>query len=317
MASFDSREFPERIVNGDRGALARAISLCEVSPMNAAEILTAFDCPAPRSLRLGLTGPPGVGKSTLVSKLIARLACDYERVGAIMIDPSSPISGGAVLGDRIRLGKECDSANVFIRSMASRGSLGGLCIAAGAAVRLIEHWGARATLIETVGIGQAGADVGWLADCVFLMLAPGAGDSIQVMKSGVIEIADAYIVNKCDLPGADSLIATLKTELIGEDDCEPVILKMNAKTGDGLDELMKVVDEIVVLRLEDPDARSRMERRALLELDFVFESLVSSRIRSDERIRFSMAKLSGDIASGRLDVFQAAATLLDDIWLVI
>ena len=308
---MDARAIADRILGGDRGALARAISLCEDSPAAAAEILAAFCAPSPRSVRIGLTGPPGAGKSTLVSQLIARLAHAHKRVGAVMIDPSSPISGGAVMGDRIRLGSESDADGVYVRSLASRGSLGGLCAAAAAAVRLIEHWGAGATIIETVGIGQAGSDIAWLADTVFLVLSPGAGDSIQAMKSGVIEIADAYVVNKCDLPGADKTALMLAQELTDEYGHTPAIIATNARSGDGVDALLRLVAETSISNSTDPDKVARAERKALLELRFAFESLLLSKMEANAGLSDEMTKLSGDIAAGQIDVFTAASMLLN------
>lgn len=296
----------EFIKSGDRKYLARAISLCEDSPLVAARVLSHFGANAKKyTTRIGLTGPPGAGKSTLVSKLIVQIAQAESKIGAVLVDPTSPISKGAVLGDRIRLGKETLSENVYIRSLASRGSLGGLSVSASAAVRLIEHWGAKDIVIETVGIGQQGTDIQWLADVVLLVLSPGVGDSIQTMKAGVFETADAYIINKSDLVGANNLALMIETELLSTEGTHPKVFMTNAKTGEGVDELVAWIQEFGAK--SDAETNSSKERKRISrELFFLTESLIIEHMTRDAGVVAEVQALAEQVVEEKLDIFSAA-----------
>jgi LAO/AO transport system kinase len=187
-------------------AIGRAISLVEDGAPQAEALLAALDeQPAPSAVTVGITGPGGAGKSTLTGQLIGHYRGLGRRVGIVAIDPSSPISGGALLGDRIRMMRHATDGEVIVRSMATRGRIGGLCAAAGAAVRLMAFAGCDPVIIETVGVGQAEIDVVRLADLTMLVMAPGLGDDIQAMKAGLVELADILVVNKCDNPAAEAL----------------------------------------------------------------------------------------------------------------
>ncbi len=296
------------VLRGDRKALARAISLCEDSPLVAAQLLSSFGAISKDSMKIGLTGPPGAGKSTLLSKLITGFAKSKTRVGAVLVDPSSPISKGAVLGDRIRLGDETLNENVFTRSLASRGSLGGLSVSASAVVRLLEHWGAHEVLIETVGIGQQGTDIRWLADVVLLILSPGIGDSIQTMKAGVFETADAYVINKSDVMGAENLAGIIESEIAGVDGSKPNVFMTNARTGEGVGVLIDWLRKHFTER-NRRDNRARVEERVKHELLFLTEALLINRMLEDADLELKMRETIEEIINKRADVFTAALSL--------
>jgi len=236
-------------------AIARAITLVEDHDSRAGQLLSALD---PQSIEemtvIGITGPPGAGKSTLTGRLIARFRSEGRRVGIIAIDPSSPISGGAILGDRVRMMEHALDGDVIVRSMATRGRLGGLCAAAGAARRIMAAGGCSVILIETVGVGQSEMDIISLADITLLVLAPGLGDEIQAMKAGLLEVADLLVVNKSDSPGAETL--TLEMETAAHDRSQ--VWQTDALTGKGVAEL---TSRLIALDREHRSDGTRSKRR--------------------------------------------------------
>ena len=198
------------MLGGDRLALARLITRVENRQTGLAELMRAVQPHLGRAHVVGVTGPPGAGKSTLVDRLTSRLRAEGERVAIIAVDPSSPFTGGAVLGDRIRMQTHTLDENVFIRSMATRGSLGGLAAATGDVIKLMDAAGFPWILIETVGVGQTELDIIKQADTTVVILVPESGDSVQAMKAGLMEVADIFVVNKADREGAHSLMAELR-----------------------------------------------------------------------------------------------------------
>lgn len=237
-------------------ALARVLTWVESRAPGSDELLAALFEKRRPAWRIGVTGAPGSGKSTLAGAAIGELRRQGRRVAVLAVDPTSPFTGGAILGDRVRMSDHAGDPGVFIRSMASRGSLGGLAPAAADALTALEAAGFDAILIETVGVGQAEVDVAALADHVALVLTPGGGDDIQAMKAGILEIADAYVVNKADLPGADDLERRLRALLALRPDgeqSEPAIVRTVATTGEG-----------VSAALAQLESRPRRAHRALL-----------------------------------------------------
>jgi LAO/AO transport system kinase len=232
----------ERLRSGDVRALARAVSLVEDGAPDAAELLAACGDQAKRALRIGVTGPPGAGKSTLVDQMVRRLRNEGVTVGVVAVDPSSPYTGGALLGDRIRMqGFEGDSG-VYIRSMASRGLMGGVARAAVDVCTVMEAAGRDVILIETVGVGQDEVAVSGLADVTVLVLVPGLGDEVQSLKAGVMETADIFVVNKSDREGADLVETEIRVmQSLGEEKLVAPIVRTVATTGDGVTEVIHAV----------------------------------------------------------------------------
>jgi LAO/AO transport system kinase len=226
---------------GDPRALARAISRCESG--RGAELIRALYPLTGRALTVGLTGPPGVGKSTLTSAIVTHLRAQGKTVGVISVDPSSPFSHGALLGDRIRLAEHFVDPEVFIRSMASRGHLGGLAGATADAVSLMDAFGKDVVLIETVGVGQSEIEIAEVADTTLVALQPGSGDSVQVLKAGILEIADVFVVNKSDHPMALQLQREIRSmlEMLNFSGWVPALVSTQAVTGTGVDKLWSAI----------------------------------------------------------------------------
>ena len=232
------------VLAGDRRAVARAISLLEDGAADAAPVIRDLWPHTGRAATAGLTGPPGVGKSTLASALVAHLRATERTVGVISVDPSSPFTNGALLGDRIRLSEHFLDQGVFIRSMASRGHLGGLAEATFLALRVLDAAGKDVVLIETVGVGQSEIEVASVVDVVVLVLQPGSGDSVQALKAGVMEIPDVICVNKKDHPEAKAMRAELRHALsLTPAELRPTVVETDARAGDGVPGLWEAVEE--------------------------------------------------------------------------
>ncbi len=299
---------------GNRAAIARAISAVEAGARDSARLLQALHQSTGRARLFGVTGAPGVGKSTLVGALIAELRKRNQSVAVIAVDPSSPVSGGAILGDRVRMTKHGDDDGVFIRSLASRGSGGGLSLATSRAAEVLDAAGFENVIIETVGAGQSEIDVADLADVTAVVCAPGLGDEIQAMKAGLLEVADVLVVNKADDPLAAVTANQLESMLAlrkGGGSTVPV-LKTSAREAAGIAELADALERA----FQRLDGQSRAERR--LEhmqrlLASVAGGIVARRLRS---IRGKeLDGLLCRMATGELDVETAALELLkSDLW---
>jgi len=282
----------EHILKGlrdrDPRGIARAISLVEENDPLADEILASLDDSlVDQAMVLGITGPPGAGKSTLTDRIISNYRSQDKRVGVIAIDPSSPISGGAILGDRIRMMGHALDQDVVVRSMATRGRLGGLCAAAGAAVRILAGSGCSVIIIETVGVGQSEMDIIRLADITALVLAPGLGDDIQAMKAGLLEVADLLVVNKADCAGADTLAMDMESiarEGRGKDNDHTKVCKTVASEGKGIEDLLGAIETVDATLRKSGERRSRREKAYDLEvLDWALEMIKPSIIDKIEK----------------------------------
>jgi len=267
----------ERLIDGDVRALARAITTIEEDAAGAAALLREVFPLTGRSIVLGVTGPPGAGKSTLVDRLIAHYRGASRKVGVVAVDPSSAYSGGAILGDRVRMQQHATDPGVFIRSMATRGKLGGLSKAANDAVDLLDAAGYDPVILETVGVGQDEIEVARSADVVAVVLVPGMGDDIQAIKAGILEIADLFVINKADRPGADRVDADLAYMLslvADEDRWTPEILRTVAVRDEGVTELIAGIARYLEGAGPDRRARRRRDRAETRFLDLLRERLV-------------------------------------------
>ena len=236
----------DRVLAGDPRAIARAITLIEDESPLGAELIRRVFPRTGRAYLVGVTGPPGAGKSTLVDRLTAEVRASGRTVGVVAVDPSSPFTGGAILGDRVRMQAHAGDPGVFIRSMATRGHLGGLARATSEVALVLDAAGRDVVFIETVGVGQDEIDIVRTADVSIVTVVPGAGDDVQALKAGIMEIADIFVVNKADREGVDRTVASIEAllslETFGPDDWRPPILKTEATTGKGVPELLEAID---------------------------------------------------------------------------
>jgi LAO/AO transport system kinase len=298
---------------GDRGALARLLSIIERGGDGAREVGRATHGLGIEATTVGITGAPGAGKSTLTSALVDIVRRRGDRVAVLAIDPSSPFSGGAILGDRVRMGEHALDDGVFIRSMATRGHLGGLAVAAPEAVRVLTAAGYQWVMLETVGVGQVEIDVVGQADTTVVVVTPGWGDAVQANKAGLMEIADVFVVNKADRPGAEDTARDLERmlDMSGGRDWRPPVLPTTATTGGGVEEVWQAVVEHRAHLSTTGRLDERRRQRAAEEVT----RLVAARLLDRARTVTAgprAAELAEAVARGEVDPWTAADELLGE-----
>ena len=304
----------ERITSGETNAVARAISRVEDGASDASDLMKEVFARAGKALVVGITGAPGAGKSTIVDKLAAYYRAQGERVGIIAVDPSSPFSGGAILGDRIRMQTLSLDKNVFIRSMATRGNLGGLARGTVDAVAILDAAGYQKILVETVGVGQDEVEIVKTADVCVVVLVPGMGDDVQTMKAGIMEIGDVLVLNKADREGAlraEKELQALLTLAVREDAWQPPIVKTVATENKGIEELAAAISQSREFQRSRPETNQR--RRAIARwriLELLREQLVERALARNGSVA-KLDRLAEEVASKQRDPYSAAEELME------
>ena len=314
MAAVDVSELVGQARAGKARAVGRLISLVEDESPLLREVMAELAPYAGHAHVVGITGAPGVGKSTSTSALVTALRAAGKRVGVLAIDPSSPFSGGALLGDRVRMSDHATDPGVFIRSMASRGHLGGLAWSTPQALRVLDASGFDVVVVETVGVGQSEVAVARTADTTVVLLAPGMGDGIQAAKAGILEIGDVYVVNKADRDGA----ATVRRDLRGmlslterpEGSWRPPVLLMSAQLGEGVPEVVAKLEEHHAWARSSGSLQRRRVRRAKDEVEAIAVTALRRRWTGVSD-RTELDGLAEQVVAGELDPYAAADRLLD------
>jgi LAO/AO transport system kinase len=294
------------LLSGERRALARAISIVDNDEPESREIIKQIFSKTGNIRTVGFTGPGGAGKSSLLGKLIPECEVLGYKVAVLAVDPTSPITGGAILGDRVRMQGNLSSEKVFMRSMASRGAMGGISKSLRNAIRILDVAGYNIVLIESVGAGQLEVEISKVVDLTVVLFTPHTGDNVQAVKAGLTEIGDIYVVNKADLEGATSLYQTI-LDLIGDTNRKPTVLKTSAKTGTGVSELAKNIDKL----LKEKSINYKERERKMLEdelTDMILNNLekrVSSMLAQDRKYSEYIDRL----ARKEIDPYVAAEQL--------
>ncbi|MFD3538804.1 methylmalonyl Co-A mutase-associated GTPase MeaB [Streptomyces sp. NPDC058662] len=314
MTAVDVPQLVAQAREGRPRAVARLISLVEGASPQLREVMAALAPLTGGAYVVGLTGSPGVGKSTSTSALVSAYRKAGKRVGVLAVDPSSPFSGGALLGDRVRMSDHASDPGVYIRSMATRGHLGGLAWAAPQAIRVLDAAGCEVILVETVGVGQSEVEIASQADTSVVLLAPGMGDGIQAAKAGILEIGDVYVVNKADRDGADATARELNHMLgLGESrgagDWRPPIVKTVAARAQGIDELVEALEKHRAWMDERGVLAERRTARAAREVETIAVTALRARM-ADLRGDAHLDALAARVAVGELDPYAAADALL-------
>ena len=315
--AVDVPSLVEQAREGRPRAVARLISLVEDAHPALREVMAALAPHTGHAHVIGITGSPGVGKSTSTSALVKALRRRDLRVGVLAVDPSSPFSGGALLGDRVRMQDHALDPGVYIRSMASRGHLGGLSWATPQALRVLDAAGCDVVLVETVGVGQSEVEIAGMADTTLVLLAPGMGDGIQAAKAGILEVGDVFVVNKADRDGADTTVRDIRhmislAEARSPGDWRPSVVKTVAAREEGIDDLVAALDKHREWLEHTGTLRERRLRRAADEVEAIAMVVLRERM-GDLRQGTGLDALAADVVDGRTDPYAAADTLVDAV----
>jgi LAO/AO transport system kinase len=309
-AAGDVEALVAGVLAGERRAVARAISLVEDGRPELEALSAGIYGATGRATTIGITGAPGVGKSTLAAALVGTARANERRVAVLAIDPTSPYTGGALLGDRVRMQEHATDPDVFIRSMATRGHLGGMALAAPEGIRILDAAGYELIMVETVGVGQAEVEVAAATDTTLVVLAPGLGDAVQMAKAGILEVADVFVVNKADRDGATRAVRELQHMVgFGEHDGWRVpVLRTVASRGEGVDELVAALHA----HRQWADGSGERDRRRVARAEAEIEAVAVTRLRA--RIRdvhggAGLADLAKRVVAGELDAYAAADEL--------
>ena len=313
MPRADVPALVEAAQGGNARAVARLISLVEDASPRLRDVMAALAPGTGRAYVIGITGAPGVGKSTTTSALVGALRATGRRVGVLAVDPSSPFSGGALLGDRVRMQDHALDPGVYIRSMASRGHLGGLAWSTPQAIRVLDAAGCDVVLVETVGVGQSEVEIASSADTTVVLLAPGMGDAIQAAKAGILEIGDVYVVNKADRDGAHQVVRELRNMLALADradaDWKPPIVSTVAVKGEGLDDLVAAIDRHRAWLESGGRLEARRRERVADEIAAIAIGALRERfadVAHDQRLEHLAAR----VLAGDTDPYAAADELV-------
>jgi LAO/AO transport system kinase len=304
----------KRALEGDQRSIAKLMSVVERGGSGSADLMRQIYPRTGDAHTIGITGSPGAGKSTLTACVIASCRASGKRVGVIAVDPSSPFTGGAVLGDRLRMQDHALDPGVFIRSMGSRGNLGGLSGATHEAALVLDACGYDVVIVETVGVGQSEVDVIKISDTVCLILVPGAGDDVQVMKAGIMEIADIFVVNKSDRDGAEKVVSDVKVmlDLVPNREWRPPVSLASAREGRGIDEIMENIESHRKHLLNTDEGKIRRRAKIRNEVEEILRRDLFSRIESAWNLERAAGVLD-DIDNRTTDPYTVADSLLNKI----
>ena len=302
----------QRILDGDKRAVARAITYIENDNPDKLDILRDLHPHTGNAYLVGLTGAPGAGKSSLTDRVIYHLRKQNLRIGVIAVDPTSPFTGGAILGDRVRMGNHALDPEVFIRSMGTRGSLGGLARATQEAIRVLDAYGCHVILIETVGVGQSELDIMHVADTTVVVLNPSAGDHIQTIKAGIMEIADLFAINKADLPGTDKTEREVQymLDLLGHIPWRPPVVRTISRENQGVQELWEKIQEHKAYLQQSGLWEQRRHKRRQDEIMAIVEDQLARRVKALIAADTDWAGKLAQVEQGAVDPYSLASEMV-------